>query len=245
MRPIINKNEMNLPVEKLREIISESTFEAPYQSFFGELRKHSDEQVLVNIGKALAAYQETLITGRSSFDAFRDAVAAKDWQQAAEYPESAQRGLALFVGRGNCSFCHSGPLFTNGEFHDAGVPYFIKPGVVDKARHQGILNLKVSPYTLQSDFNDDPNKAGAWAVQNVAELHSNFGIFRVPGLRNVAKTAPYMHDGSLTTLNAVVTHYSDINIERLHADGEAILKPLNLIDSEVSDLVAFLESLSD
>jgi cytochrome c peroxidase len=66
----------------------------------------------------------------------------------------------------------------------------------------------------------------------------------VPGLRNVAQTAPYMHNGSLPTLRDVVKHYSELNEERLHADGERVLKPLRLTPAEVDDLVAFLESLS-
>jgi len=66
----------------------------------------------------------------------------------------------------------------------------------------------------------------------------------VPGLRNVALTAPYMHNGSLDTLRDVVKHYSELNEERLHADGERILKPLRLTEAEIDDLVMFLESLS-
>ena len=245
IRPIVSLKEMNLPKEKLREVIAESTFIKPYRHFFGEISEHSDELVLVNIGKALAAYQETLTTGITPFDRFRSAVVNEDWKQASTYPASAQRGLSLFLGRGKCSFCHSGANFTNGEFHDAGVPYFIRPGVVDTGRHQGIIDLKRSPFTLASDYSDDPKKTGAWAVNNVARLHANFGIFRVPSLRNVANTAPYMHNGSLATLEDVVRHYSNIDMERLHADGEAILKPLDLSEQEISDLVTFLKSLSE
>ena len=67
----------------------------------------------------------------------------------------------------------------------------------------------------------------------------------MPSLRNVARTAPYMHNGSLATLADVVRHYSEIDENRLHADGERILKPLKLTDAERADLVAFLESLDD
>jgi cytochrome c peroxidase len=74
--------------------------------------------------------------------------------------------------------------------------------------------------------------------------HRNFGEFRVPGLRGVARTAPYMHDGSLATLADVVKFYSELNEERLHVDGEKILKPLHLTQQESEDLRAFLESLS-
>jgi len=74
--------------------------------------------------------------------------------------------------------------------------------------------------------------------------HRNFGEFRVPGLRNVAQTAPYMHNGSLATLRDVVRHYSELNEDRLHADGERVLKPLKLSEGEIEDLVTLLESLS-
>ncbi len=243
IRPMVNHKEMNLPKLALRSVIEKSTFSKPYTKFYGDITKQNDDQILVNIGKALAAFQETLLTPKTSFDHFRDAVAKQDWETAARYPKSSQRGLSLFLGKGNCSFCHSGPLFTNGEFHDAGVPYFIGPGKVDRGRHQGIIDLKKSAFTLASDYSDDPKRSGAWKVNKVATLHSNFGIFRVPSLRNVAKTAPYMHDGSLANLEDVIGHYSNIDIERLHADGEAILKPLNLSQQEIEDLVSFLETL--
>jgi cytochrome c peroxidase len=66
----------------------------------------------------------------------------------------------------------------------------------------------------------------------------------VPGLRNVAQTAPYMHNGSLATLRDVVKHYSELDEERLHADGERILRPLRLSEDEAGDLIAFLETLT-
>jgi cytochrome c peroxidase len=75
--------------------------------------------------------------------------------------------------------------------------------------------------------------------------HRNFGEFRTPSLRNLALTAPYMHNGSMATLRDVVNHYSTLSPDRLHADGEAILVALELSEGEVRDLVAFLDSLSD
>jgi cytochrome c peroxidase len=78
----------------------------------------------------------------------------------------------------------------------------------------------------------------------VAQLHRNFGEFKIPTLRGLTDTAPYMHNGSLPTLERVVRHYSEINIERLHADGERILRPFKLAPQEIADLVSFLKSLS-
>lgn len=66
----------------------------------------------------------------------------------------------------------------------------------------------------------------------------------MPSLRNLALTAPYMHNGSVASLRDVLRHYSDFNVERVHADGERLLRPLKLSDGEIDDLLAFMESLS-
>jgi cytochrome c peroxidase len=79
----------------------------------------------------------------------------------------------------------------------------------------------------------------------VEPQHRNWGEFRVPSLRNVAETAPYMHNGSLATVEAVVRHYSEVDVERLHGDdGARLVRPLRLSPQEASDLVAFLKTLS-
>lgn len=242
--PILRPSEMGMTPDSVKAVAHDPLIRDQYAALFGDPGAQPATDVLVNMAKALAAYQETLVTGPTGFDRFRDALAAGDMDLAATYPAAAQRGLALFLGRGNCSFCHSGPLFSNGEFHDAGVPYFLDDDGVDTGRHGGIEALRASPFTLDGLYSDDPEKAGEWAVRQLRSQHSDFGIFRVPGLRNVARTFPYMHNGSLSDLAAVVTHYSEIDLERLHADGEAILSPLNLTASEASDLVAFLHTLT-
>ena len=77
------------------------------------------------------------------------------------------------------------------------------------------------------------------------QLHRNWGEFRVPSLRNVAETGPYMHNGSLATLRDVVRHYSEIDVERLHGDdGARLIRPLRLSAREAAYLVIFLETLS-
>ena len=204
----------------------------------------ADEDLLVAAGKALAAFQETLLSGRSPFDDFRDALEANDRAAAARYAVAAQRGLRLFVGKGACNVCHLGPAFTNGEFHDAGIPFFVRDGGVDPGRHRGIQRLRESRFNLLGRHSDDRTGAAATKTKHVALEHRHFGEFRVPGLRNVARTAPYMHNGSLASLEEVVRHYAELNLDRLHADGESLLRPLRLTPGESADLVAFLESLS-
>ncbi|MEX0283349.1 MAG: cytochrome-c peroxidase [Paracoccaceae bacterium] len=245
LTPLFNADEMALDPESLQSGVAKSQNLASYQRVFGPLDAQSPMDTSVNVSKALAAYLETLTTGRTSFDSFRDALATRDQAAMADYPEAALRGLRLFVGHGNCATCHSGPRFSNGEFHDAGVPYFLEHGRVDAGRHGGLQTLMSSPFTLDGAYSDDPDKTGAWAVRSVRFQHSDFGTFRVPSLRRVTLTAPYMHDGSLPDLRAVLNHYNHIDMERLHADGEAILRPLSLRDDDLNDLAAFLYTLSD
>jgi cytochrome c peroxidase len=216
-----------------------------YQLAFKRPVPANDELVLVDVAKALAAFEETLTTGRTPFDDFRDALVRADQSAQDRYPEAAKRGLRLFVGRGNCFFCHSGPNFSNGEFHDSGVPFFIRPGVVDAGRYDGILNVRASPFNLLGQYNDDNSRATAQATRYVQLEHRNWGEFRTPSLRNVAVTAPYMHDGGFPTLRDVLRHYSELDEDRLHADGERILRRLNLEPNEINDLLAFLETLTD
>lgn len=247
IHPIVEEKELGLTAEQLRErMASEPAFAAAYQRLFRSAVTDDDaERVLVNIAKALAAFQETIVTGRTPFDDFRDAVEHGDAQAMTRYPAGAQRGLQIFVGKGNCSVCHFGPNFTSGEFEDAGVPHFAEKGRVDPGRHGGIAALQASPFNLLGRYNDDADKAAVVPTRHVEQLHRNWGEFRVPSLRNVALTAPYMHNGSLATLRDVVRHYSELDEERLHGhEGIRLIRPLRLTSQEKSDLVAFLETLS-
>lgn len=242
MIPIIAPLEMNSEPAALKEAIIRSDHRLDYERLFGSIETQDAETVLVNLGKTLAAYQERLVSNQSAFDRFRDALAAGDLETVSQYPVEAQRGLKIFLGDGNCAVCHTGPAFTNGEFHDAGVPYFLSETEVDTGRFGGLQQLFDSRYTLDGDFSDDLQKSEAWAVRQVRQTHADFGVFRTPGLRNVTETAPYMHNGSLPDLKTVVHHYNNIDLERMHTDGEAILRPLGLTDSDIGDLIKFLES---
>jgi cytochrome c peroxidase len=241
VRPLLDPREMSASAAHVGAVVRK-LFSKDYQAAFAQPVPGDDEAVLVDVGKALAAFQETLVSGRTPFDEFRDALAKGE--SAPSYPIEAQRGLKIFIGRGNCSVCHVGPHFTNGEFADIGVKFFIAPGRVDGGRHAGIRKLKENPLNLLGRYNDDPKRSTALGTRHVELQHRNFGEFRVPGLRNVALTAPYMHNGSVGSLREVVKHYSELNVERLHADGEKILQPLKLTEREIEALVAFLETLS-
>jgi cytochrome c peroxidase len=247
LRPILDDKELGATAELVRErLASDAAIAATYMRVFGSaLGTDAPDLVLVNVAKALAAFQETITTGRTPFDDFRDALESSDRQAMARYPAAAQRGLKVFVGKGQCSACHFGPNFTNGEFDDVGVPHFAERGRVDQGRHGGIAALRASPFNLLGAFNDDPQRSTAEPTRHVEPQHRNWGEFRVPSLRNVANTAPYMHNGSLATLDAVVRHYSEVDIERLHGDdGARLVRPLRLSPQEADDLVSFLKTLS-
>jgi cytochrome c peroxidase len=245
IRPILDPKEMGASAAQVAKLVREDAdYTCRYRKVFGA-PPAGDENVLVDVAKALAAFQETVASGRTAFDEFRDALAQRDATGIAKYPDAAQRGLAIFIGKGACSVCHAGPAFSNGEFHDTGIPFFVAPGKVDPGRHEGIKRLLASRFNLLGPYNDDATRATATGTRHVALEHRNFGEFKTPSLRNLALTAPYMHNGRLAGLRDVVNHYSSISPDRLHSDGEAILKPLRLSEQESRDLVAFLESLQD
>ncbi len=245
LRPILDPREIGGSVAGIAGLLRDDrALAACYAHAFGHSADGIEAEALaIDAAKALAAFQETIDSPRTPFDDFRDALERGDRDAAGRLPIAAQRGARLFVGRGNCAFCHLGPAFTNGEFHSIGIPFFAAGGA-DGGRHGGIRTLKESKLTLLGTWNDDPTRAPGVATRHVDPQHRNFGEFRVPSLRGAARTAPYMHAGSLATLHDVVRYYSSFDPERLHGDGEAILKPLALTDAEIDDLVAFLESLT-
>jgi cytochrome c peroxidase len=245
LRPIVDAREMASDVARLAALVrTDPALAADYRTAFGADPPSADEALAVDVGKALAAYQETLVTGRTPFDAYREALVRGDAAAAAKFPAAAARGVRLFVGKGRCNVCHLGPAFTNGEFQDVGIPFFLAGGRVDPGRHEGIRRLTASRLNLLGPYSDDSTRGTATATRHVALEHRNFGEFKVPSLREVARTPPYMHNGSLPTLGAVVRHYSTLDLDRVHADGGELLRPLGLSAGEIDDLVAFLESLS-
>lgn len=244
--PIVEESEMGATPDKIAELVrNDQNLNHSYQGVFGVSPSEREPiEILVDLAKSLAAFQETITSDRTSFDEFRDALLQNDLEAAGRYPASAQRGAALFVGRGKCNLCHIGARFTNDEFDDAGIPYFTGLGKIDRGRFEGINRLKASLFNQLGKYNDAPKQASGWATDQVAQTHRTFGQFKVPSLRQLTQTAPYMHNGSLENLQDVVDHYSNINLDRIHSEAVPILSPLKLTAQESKDLVAFLRSLS-
>jgi cytochrome c peroxidase len=243
LAPLTARDEMAAtPASALALLARDERLRRQYQRVFGI--PVADEALLVNLAKALAAFQATLVSPRTRFDDFRDALLRGDVKAASRYPADAQRGLKIFIGEGRCFFCHTGPAFTNGEFADIGRPFFTASGA-DPGRWGGLQQLLASPYNRLGKHADvGPQDPGAAGTRHVVTEPRHFGEFKVPGLRGLALTAPYFHDGSAPTLEDAVRHYDQLDERRLHADGERVLRALRLAPQQKADLVAFLKSLS-
>ena len=218
---------------------------ACYRRVFGESPFKEPHRTVVNVGKALAAFVETLVTARTPFDEYRDALSRNDPAKAAAYPAAARRGLKLFVGRAQCVSCHKGPDFSDGAFHAD-----MRPGgdssidvtgsgtaaVRDLGRFDGARELKASAFNLLGPYNDDRTRANAIPTSRLLANEPMRGQYRTPSLRNVAVTAPYMHDGHVENLQVAIRHVTPRG-----ADGT----PVPLSAHEASDLAAFLATLTD
>ncbi len=193
--PIQNPIEMDLTLEEVVAKLNKiDGYREQFQTVFGT------DVTAEGIAKAIGAFERTIVSGNAPYDRFKagqtDALSA-----------SAQRGMKLFFGKAHCSACHSGPLFTDGGFHNIGIGMDAKEPDVGRQAVSGLLGDR--------------------------------GAFKTPSLRDIARTAPYMHDGSLPTLEAVVDYYSKGGIANPQLDEEIF--PLNLTAEEKSDLVIFLK----
>ena len=162
--------------------------------------------VLVNVGKALEAFERTIVSRDSPFDRFAEALLVDGDPDNGHISSTAQRGLQLFIGEAQCHFCHAGPGFTNREFANIGMGARDWLDPEDRGRLDGIIDLWDNPFRGDGEFSDDPD-AGALKLENLSTTGEQSGQFKVPTLRDVALHPPYMHGGQFDTLEAAVEHY--------------------------------------
>jgi cytochrome c peroxidase len=236
--------------EVLRQFQSDHYIQM-YESAFGNqppvLDCHDDllNEFFANVGKSLAAFQSTLNSGESRFDQFVAKLDSSPKNFAGSdqsiLSESEIRGMRLFFGKANCVFCHNGPLFTDMEFHSVRVPPRSLTDPLDSGRFDGVDILLDAEYGSWTVHSAQFNSTTRPRVKKSGQL---WGQFKTPSLRDVTRTAPYMHNGVFATIEEVVEHYSTFAkaVEVGHHE-ETILKPLNLTHMEKSDLVAFLGAL--
>tara|TARA_R110002072_G_scaffold109160_1_gene236274 strand:- start:38107 stop:39360 length:1254 start_codon:yes stop_codon:yes gene_type:complete len=230
--PMLNPTEMGMPnrqavVDRVREV---PEYVALFEIAYGRAPEFED------IARALAAFQRTLVFADSPFDAFRagkkDAISA-----------DAQKGFELF--RTHCTSCHPvnlrEPLFSDGNFHNVGIGF--KTNDHQALGREAFPKLRAADRDPSVDASEVTGKYGELGRALVTKLEYQVGAFRTAPLRNVALTAPYMHDGSLETLWDVVDHYNEGGTPNTWQDPQIII--LGLSDTQVDQVVAFLFSLTD
>ena len=218
-------------------------YASDYEAIFGVMPALSTRDgataVFVNMGKAIAAYERTIDYAPSRFDRYADAL--QDTGRAPEGLLSADEvaGLRLFIGKASCTNCHNGPLLTNNEFHNTGVP--ARAGLpADSGRLAGADAVLRDEFNCRSRWSDNRSKCAELDFLVTGD-HVLERAFKVPSLRNVADRTPYMHAGQFNTLSEVVDHY---NRAPEAPAGHSELEPLRLSTQERRQIEAFMRSLS-
>lgn len=235
--PLLDAAEMGASPAHVAEVVV-ARYGSGFETLFGKPPK-DPMRAVVNAGKVLDAYLRTLRPARARFDDFADALAAGAPGEGA-LSRIEQRGLKVFLGTGQCLRCHHGPLLTNHGFHNTGLSPLRRPA--DRGRATGLPQVLASSLNCAGAFSDAARRDCPhlqYARVGGAEL---IGAFKAPSLRNVAATAPYMHDGRFATLGEVLDHYNrapGIGLENGHTE----LFPLGLDAAELADLEALLRAL--
>jgi cytochrome c peroxidase len=216
-------------------------------------------RVFVNFGKAISAYEQRLVSRDSAFDRFMAAGPKSDLLTPAQ-----QRGARLFVGKAACVECHSTPLFSDSEFHNTGVPQVgvqvpteadcpagarcdcvagkncLPWGALD-----GLAKLRNNAFRRDSEWSDDRTDASRQSYLQRPLTVDLEGAWRTPSLRDVELTAPYMHDGAYTSLEAVVHAYNLGGAWAGYSGERSVqVQPLSLTVDEEADLTSFLRTLT-
>jgi cytochrome c peroxidase len=243
LHPFMNPVEMGLADHQpiLDVIRKDQDYRKAFKQVFG---KTADQVTIKEVTQAIAAFERTQVAGDSPFDRwyFNGESKALTAEQA--------RGFALFVGQGRCVSCHvveqTQALFTDNRFHNIGVGI---NGIQDEAPQlvTAFLEADIAQADVDVKVLTDKrtSELGRFAVSRTFD---GLGAFKTPTLRNVALTAPYMHDGSQKTLRDVVVHYNNGGVTK---EGDRVndflsggIRPLGLSEQQIDDLVAFMEALT-
>ncbi len=201
-------------------------------------KKHRDEINLffTNIGKSIAAYITTIQSNATRFDFFVDYI-NNNSANSSLLNASELNGYKLFISqKAGCANCHSGPIFTNKEFHNIGTGVLAR----DNGRSEVIEAVIHDEFNCLSKYSDaKPEQCTELNYIN-RNKHSLSGSFKTPSLRNISKTSPYMHDGRFSDLQQVLKYYSSIDQEKAK---EVDLPPVSLTEKEQLDIINFLLTL--
>lgn len=195
-------------------------------------------RVFANIGKAIAAYERRLMPQPARFDRYVSAIdQGKKVAKADALTGDEIAGLRLFIGKGNCTQCHNGPLLTNNEFHNTG----LSGDPNDRGRAEGIHAALRDEFNCKGSFSDAAEGECGELEFAKTDGEELVGAFKSPTLRNIEITAPYMHDGRFGTLRQVIDHYNEAPSGTA---GRSELVRLNLSEAEKSQLEAFMRTLT-
>ncbi len=204
-------------------------------------QQRSVNLTFANMGKAIAAFERTIPVPSTRFDAYAAALMAKDEVAADKiFSEAERNGLRLFLGQGNCMSCHKGPLLTDMEFYNLGLPG--TSAATDIGRSTAVYTLRDDPFSCLGEFSDDTGPTACFQNRFVKlDQSEQVGAFKSPSLRGVAQRPPYMHNGQFATLHEVLVHYNDAPKAPF---GESRLPvPRKLTPQELTDIEAFLKTL--
>ncbi len=247
LQPLHSEVEMGATSEHLHAVVSgDASLRSAYRDVFGALPEDeaSLDRFEANLGKALEAYERKIVSAEAPFDRFVAALGENgEISENGGLEPAAMRGLKLFVGRGRCILCHAGPNFSDGEFHNIGLPRNPKLPR-DLGRFVGIRKVLADRFNGLGDFSDNRSPEANIKLRYLAVKTNNLGEFKTPTLRHIAQTAPYMHDGRFATLREVLDFYSELPGKPPVGHREETLVPLQLTDQEKDDLEAFLRSLT-
>ena len=205
-----------------------------------ELQRREIDTVFANVGKAIAAFQRTIVHEETRFDRFAEAVVAgRKPEGDAELDSLEIEGLRLFIGKANCINCHLGPRFTDDFFHNTGVPS-VAGLPEDRGREAAVEKVLTDPFNCLGPYSDasaDDCKELRFMVRNAPEFER---AFKTPSLRGAASRPPYMHSGQIGTLEEVIDHYSRAPQP---PSGHTELQGVIFTDRGKAALIAFLKTL--
>lgn len=199
-------------------------------------------RVFANIGKAIAAFERSIMPQETRFDRFAKALAVGAGPEGdAAFSDREIQGLKLFIGKANCVTCHNGPRFTDDSFHNTGVPPVpnLPP---DRGRVDVIAELQADPFNCLGAYRDGDAEACGELKYMKTSGTELIRAYKTPSLRGVAGRPPYMHAGQFKTLEEVVAHYA---AAASGVEGVNETHPLALSDRERAALVAFLKTLGE
>jgi cytochrome c peroxidase len=244
---IENPLEHDMPRAQLIEVVrGNADLARDYMAIFGDLPAAGDRdgvnRAFANIGKALAAYERQIMPGPAKFDRYVEAVlAGREPAPADRLSLDERQGLHVFItdALGGCLRCHNGPLLTNGHFHNIGVA---EPTGHERAQGRllGAESVHADEFNCAGKYSDArPGDCAHldFARRNSSELR---GAFKVPTLRNLPKTAPYMRVGDRRTLEDAMWHYRVMPAARV---GRTELDNFTITGTEFEQLEAFLRTL--